>query len=172
MNGTDGTSPQGRDPALFSSACEHSWSIEDWIRSKRRNRLGQYLVELLVCLPSGTESCDIFWDPNMVVCTGCFHPRWNPEYVYPSPEHTTGKRKPHTTTLSLNLHTTDTYIIEKVTTVDNTLIGNHSEAGIIPLTATRFQTTIRGWGNKTQHHRVVFLLDVTDDRMITTLRGD
>ena len=31
------------------SACEHSWSIEDWIHSKRRNRLGQELVERLVC---------------------------------------------------------------------------------------------------------------------------
>ena len=30
------------------SACEHSWSIEDWIHSKRRNRLGQELVERLV----------------------------------------------------------------------------------------------------------------------------
>ena len=31
-----------------ASACEHSWSIEDWIHSKRRNRLGQDLVECLV----------------------------------------------------------------------------------------------------------------------------
>ena len=31
-----------------TSACEHSWSIEDWIHSKRRNRLGQELVERLV----------------------------------------------------------------------------------------------------------------------------
>jgi hypothetical protein len=28
--------------------CEHSWSIEGWIHSKRRNRLGQDLVERLV----------------------------------------------------------------------------------------------------------------------------
>jgi hypothetical protein len=26
----------------------HSWSIEDWIHSKRRNRIGQDLVERLV----------------------------------------------------------------------------------------------------------------------------
>ena len=32
-----------------SSAFEHRWSIEDWIHSKRRNRLGQELVERLVC---------------------------------------------------------------------------------------------------------------------------
>ena len=29
-------------------ACEHSWSIEDWIHSKRRNRIGQELVNRLV----------------------------------------------------------------------------------------------------------------------------
>ncbi len=33
---------------LLPSAFEHSWSIEDWIHSKRRNRLGQELVERLV----------------------------------------------------------------------------------------------------------------------------
>ena len=31
-----------------ASACEHSWSIEGWIHSKRRNRLAQPLVEKLV----------------------------------------------------------------------------------------------------------------------------
>ena len=31
-----------------ASACEHSWSIQGWIHSKRRNRLGQDLVECLV----------------------------------------------------------------------------------------------------------------------------
>lgn len=31
-----------------ASACEHCWSIEGWIHSKRRNRLGQKLVETLV----------------------------------------------------------------------------------------------------------------------------
>jgi hypothetical protein len=31
-----------------ASACEHSWAIEGWIHSKRRNRLGQNLVEMLV----------------------------------------------------------------------------------------------------------------------------
>jgi hypothetical protein len=30
------------------STCENSWSIEGWIHSKRRNRLGQDLVERLV----------------------------------------------------------------------------------------------------------------------------
>ena len=30
------------------SVCDHSWSIEDWIHSKRRNRIGQELVENLV----------------------------------------------------------------------------------------------------------------------------
>ena len=31
-----------------ASACEHSWSIEGWIHSKKRNRLGQRNVERLV----------------------------------------------------------------------------------------------------------------------------
>ena len=30
------------------SACEHCWSIEGWIHSKRRNRLSQELVETLL----------------------------------------------------------------------------------------------------------------------------
>ena len=30
------------------SACEHCWSIEGWIHSKRRNKLHQKLVEKLV----------------------------------------------------------------------------------------------------------------------------
>jgi hypothetical protein len=31
-----------------ATACEHSWSIEAWIHSKKRNRLGQTNVERLV----------------------------------------------------------------------------------------------------------------------------
>ena len=31
-----------------ASSCEHSWSIEGWIHSKSRNRLGQELVERLL----------------------------------------------------------------------------------------------------------------------------
>jgi hypothetical protein len=31
-----------------ASVCEHTWSIEGWIHSNRRNRLGQKLVERLV----------------------------------------------------------------------------------------------------------------------------
>ena len=31
-----------------ASACELSWSIQGWIQSKRRSRLGQDLVERLV----------------------------------------------------------------------------------------------------------------------------
>lgn len=31
-----------------ASACERSWSVEDWIHSKKRNRLGQTTVERLV----------------------------------------------------------------------------------------------------------------------------
>jgi len=31
-----------------ASGCERSWSVEDWIHSKKRNRLGQLTVERLV----------------------------------------------------------------------------------------------------------------------------
>jgi len=31
-----------------ASACEHCWSVEGWIRSKRRDKLHQTLVEKLV----------------------------------------------------------------------------------------------------------------------------
>lgn len=34
--------------ACSASACEHSWSIEGWIHSKRRNRLSQDTVEMLL----------------------------------------------------------------------------------------------------------------------------
>jgi hypothetical protein len=41
----------GEDRVLLTcsaSACEHNWSIEGWIHSNRRNRLGQKVVEGLV----------------------------------------------------------------------------------------------------------------------------
>eukprot|EP00967_Tisochrysis_lutea_P125747 scaffold211761_cov21-Tisochrysis_lutea.AAC.1 len=31
-----------------ASSCEHSWSIEGWIHSKKRNRLGQATVDRLI----------------------------------------------------------------------------------------------------------------------------
>ncbi len=34
-----------------ASACEHCWSIEGWIHSKRRNRLHQTFVQKLVRAP-------------------------------------------------------------------------------------------------------------------------
>ena len=48
--------PQNDETSLYkvsgvmcsASACEHCWSIEGWIHSKRRNRLHQTLVEKLV----------------------------------------------------------------------------------------------------------------------------
>jgi hypothetical protein len=59
-----------------ASACEHSWSIENWIHSKRSNRLGQDLVERLVrthtnlkleqCLEI-YEAGQLPWDIAMVV---------------------------------------------------------------------------------------------------------
>ena len=34
--------------ACPASGCEHSWSIEGWMHSKKRNRLGQQKVQRLV----------------------------------------------------------------------------------------------------------------------------
>ena len=59
-----------------ASACEHSWSIEGWIHSKRRNRLGQQIVERLVRTYTNLqldhrlelyETGQIPWDIEMVV---------------------------------------------------------------------------------------------------------
>jgi hypothetical protein len=38
-----------------ASAYEHIWSIESWIHSNRRNRIGQKLVECLVCTHSNLK---------------------------------------------------------------------------------------------------------------------
>ena len=35
-------------PTCSASGCERSWSIEGWVHSKKRNRLGQKNVERLV----------------------------------------------------------------------------------------------------------------------------
>ena len=59
-----------------ASACEHRWSIEDSIHSKRRNRLGQELVDRLVCTHVNLEleqRLDLYesgmlpWDLEMTV---------------------------------------------------------------------------------------------------------
>ena len=59
-----------------ASACEHSWSIEGWIHSKRRNRLGHQFVERLVRTHTNLhldhrlemyETGQILWDIEMVV---------------------------------------------------------------------------------------------------------
>ncbi len=58
------------------SACEYSWSIEGWIHSRRRNRLGQQLVERRVWTHTNLklEQClEIYksslfpWDMEMTV---------------------------------------------------------------------------------------------------------
>jgi hypothetical protein len=49
-----------------ASACEHRWSIEDSIHSKRRNRLGQELVERLVQL---TRTSSSVWSSIRLVCS-------------------------------------------------------------------------------------------------------
>ena len=70
------------------------------------------------------------------------------------------------------MHTIGTHFIEKVTAVENTSTGDHTEAGQIPLKTTKFQATIRGLGNKVQQHRSATLLALTADRMTTTLHRD
>ncbi len=59
-----------------ASACKHSWSIEGWIHSKRRNRIGQHLVECLVRTHTNLqldhrlelyETGQLPWDIEMVV---------------------------------------------------------------------------------------------------------
>jgi hypothetical protein len=60
------------------TTCEHTWSIDEWIHSKRRNRLGQDLVERLVRTHTNlklkhrlefyeTETGQLPWDIEMVV---------------------------------------------------------------------------------------------------------
>jgi hypothetical protein len=58
-----------------TSGCERSWSVEDWIHSKKRNRLGQLTVERLVrchtnlLLHDALEACEacvLSWDIEMV----------------------------------------------------------------------------------------------------------
>ena len=48
-----------------SSVWEHIWSIEDWIHSKRTTRLGQELVECLVCDHTNLklEQCLVLYEP-------------------------------------------------------------------------------------------------------------
>jgi hypothetical protein len=59
-----------------ASACDHTWSIQGWIHSKRRNRLGQDLVELLVRIHTNLQlehrldhnEADVLpWDLEMTV---------------------------------------------------------------------------------------------------------
>jgi len=58
-----------------ASGCERSWSVEDWIHSKKRNRLGHRTVERLVRAHTNLvlqqvmtdwESCVLPWDLEMI----------------------------------------------------------------------------------------------------------
>jgi hypothetical protein len=73
-------------------------------------------------------------------------------------------------TFSLNMHTIGMHFIEKVTVDDHTFLTSQVEFEQTSLTDTRFQATIRGWGNKAQQHRAASLLAMTDDRMIAVLQ--
>ena len=66
--------------ACSASACEHSWSIEGWIHSKKRNRLGQKNVERLVRAHTNLilEAVLEDWEANVLP--------WEVEMVVEEPE--------------------------------------------------------------------------------------
>ena len=49
------------------------------------------------------------------------------------------------------------HFIEKVTVVDHILLDRHGDDGQLLLTDTKFQATIRRWGDKAQQLRTVSL---------------
>ena len=70
------------------SACEHCWSIEGWIHSKRRNKLHQTLVEKLVRAHTNLvlrESLDdvlhhlLPWDIEFIIDDPVDEPEEEPE---------------------------------------------------------------------------------------------
>ena len=63
-----------------ASPCEHSWSIEGWIHSKKRNRLGQTNVERLVRTHTNLilEAVLEDWRPHVLP--------WEMEMVIEEPE--------------------------------------------------------------------------------------
>ena len=73
-----------------ASACEHCWSIEGWIHSKRRNKLHQKLVEKLVLTHTNLvlrESLDddlhhlLPWDIIIIIIMSpLMSPKRNPKF--------------------------------------------------------------------------------------------
>lgn len=63
-----------------ASGCERSWSVEDWIHSKKRNRLGQTTVERLVRCHTNLLLEDLLrdWESNVLP--------WELEMVVDEPE--------------------------------------------------------------------------------------
>ena len=124
---------------------------------------GQTIREWRLSLTSDSPRSGSCCTPNIPKCTPCFRPRcgsrgcdrfsesckpcqMTPILEHPDPalERAGGKRKAHTTTTSVNMHTMGIHFIEKVTAVDYTSLRNHIEVGQVSLTAPRFQATIRG----------------------------
>ena len=71
-----------------ASACEHCWSIEGWIHSKRRNKLHQTFVEKLVRTHTNLvlrESLDdvlhhlLPWDIELIIDDPVDEPEEEPE---------------------------------------------------------------------------------------------
>ncbi len=100
----------------FASTYEHSLSIEDWIHSKRRNRLGQVLVERLVHAHTNLklehrlelyEAGQLPWDIEMVSEEPLSHDEDGtpPPTVSPSPSPSLNPKKTLTKLLcNLALH--------------------------------------------------------------------
>ena len=96
-----------------ASACEHCWSIEGWIHSKRRNKLHQKLVEKLVHVHTNLvlrESLDaalhnlLPWDIELIIDEPVDQTEEEPEvlvymifthtyFVFWGPRHTHGPRE-------------------------------------------------------------------------------
>ena len=59
--------------AVSASACEHPWSIQGWLTNKRRNRLGETVLDRLMRLHANLILLDsfeavYFADGELVVC--------------------------------------------------------------------------------------------------------
>lgn len=63
-----------------ASGCERSWSVEDWMHSKKRNRLGQTTVERLVRCHTNLLLQDMVADWECLVLP------WDVEMVPEEPE--------------------------------------------------------------------------------------
>ena len=93
----------------------------------------------------------------------------------PTPKLTKGKRKKIIAqSLSLNLHAVGLHFVGCITGIEEIPVVNPTppEREEQPLTDTRFRASVRGWINQTHQHRTQTLLDMRDERMVSTLERD